>query len=57
MKRLKLQKNTNKFRNTSDIKNYKKQQSYVVQLNEKAKQEYFNNFYSSQGSKTFWVKC
>ena len=40
-----------------DIKNYKKQRNYVVQLNEKAKLEYFNNFDSSQEGKYFWVKC
>ena len=28
-----------------------------MQLNKKAKLEYFNNFDLSQGSKPFWVKC
>ena len=28
-----------------------------MQLNKKAKLDYFNNFDSSQGSKDFWVKC
>ena len=27
-----------------------------MQLNKKAKLEYFNNFDSSQGSKPFWIK-
>ena len=57
MKRSKLKNKANKTKNPSDIKNYKKQRDYVVQLNEKAKLEYFNNFDSSQGSKPFSVKC
>ena len=57
MNRSKLKNKANKTKNPSDIKNYKKQRDYVVQLNEKAKLEYFNNFDSSQGSKPFWVKC
>ena len=28
-----------------------------MQLNKKAKLDYFNNFDSSEGSKDFWVKC
>ena len=54
MKRSKLKNKANKTKNSSDIKNYKKQRNYVVQLNNKAKLEYFNNFDSSQGSKPFW---
>ena len=34
-----------------------KQRNYVVQLNRKAKLEYFKNFDSRKGSKPFWVKC
>ena len=56
MKRSKLKNIANKTKNTSDIMKYKKQRNYVVQLNEKAKLEYFNNFYSNQESKPFWVK-
>ena len=56
-KRSKLKNKANKTNNPSDINNYKKQHNYFVQLNKKAKLEYFNNFYSSQGSKPFWVKC
>ena len=57
MKRSKLKNIANKTKNTSDIMKYKKQRNYVVQLNKKAKLEYFNNFDSSQESKPFWVKC
>ena len=57
MKRSKLKNKANKTKNPSDIKNYKKQRCYAVQLNKKAKLDYFNNFDSSQGSKPFWVKC
>ena len=48
MKRSKLKSKANNTKNPSDIKNYKKQRNYVVQLNKKAKLEYFNNFDSSQ---------
>ena len=57
MKRSKLKNIANKTKNTSDIMKYKKQRNYVVQLNKKAKLEYFNNIDSSQESKPFWVKC
>ena len=57
MKRSKLKNIANKTKSASDIMNYKKQRNYVVQLNKKAKLEYFNNFDSSQESKPFWVKC
>ena len=51
MKRSKLKNKANKTKNPSDIKNYKKQRNYVVQLNKKTKLKYFSNFNSSQ------VKC
>ena len=57
MKKTKLENKANKTKNPSDIKNYKKQRNYVVQLNKKAKIEYFNNFDASQQIKPFWVKC
>ena len=57
MKSSKLKNKDNKAKNLSDIKNYKKQRNYVVQLNKNAQLEYFNNFDSSQRSKPFWVKC
>ena len=44
MKRSKLKNIANKIKSTSDIMNYKKQRNYVVQLNKKAKLEYFNDF-------------
>ena len=44
MKRSKLKNIANKTKSTSDIMNYKKQRNYVVQLNKKAKLEYFNDF-------------
>ena len=56
MKSSKLTNKANKTKNPSDKKNYKKQCNYVVQLNQKAKLEYFDNFDSSQGSKSFWVQ-
>ena len=57
MKRSRLKNKASKTNIPSDIKNYKKQRNYIVQLNKKAKLEYFNNFDSSQGSKSFQVKC
>ena len=39
MNRSKLKNKGNKTKNPSDIKNYKKQRNYVVQLNEEAKLE------------------
>ena len=57
MKSSKLTNKANKTKNPSDIKNYKKRRNYLVQINQKAKLEYFDNFDSSQGSKSFWVKC
>ena len=57
MKRSRLKNKASKTNIPSDIKNDKKQRNYIVQLNKKAKLEYFNNFDSSQGSKSFQVKC
>ena len=37
MKRSKLKNKANKTKNPSNIKNYKKQRNYVLQLNKKAK--------------------
>ena len=44
MKWSKLKNKANKTKNPSDINNYKKQRNFFVQLNRKAKLEYFNNF-------------
>ena len=57
IKRSKLKNKPNKNKHPSDIKDYKKRHNYLVQLNKKAKLEYFNSFDSSQVSKPFWVKC
>ena len=54
MKRSKLKQKTNKIKLPVDIRNYKKQWNYVVNLNKKAKFEYFSQ-YGSNGSKPFWV--
>ena len=42
MKRSKLKNKGNKTKNPTHMKNYKKQRHYAVQLNKKAKLEYFN---------------
>ena len=57
IKRSKLKNKPNKNKHPSDIEDYKKRRNYLVQLNKKAKLEYFNSFDSSQVSKPFWVKC
>ena len=42
MKRSRLQNIADKRNNPNDIKNYKRQQNYVLNLNKNAKFEYFN---------------
>ena len=42
MKTSKLKNKANKTKSPSDIKNYKKQRNYVMQLNENAKLEHFS---------------
>ena len=44
MKRSKLKNKAIKTRNPSNIQNNNKQRTYVAQLNEKAKLEYFQQF-------------
>ena len=44
----------NKTKNFDDIKSYKIQRNYVVNLNKNTKFEYFNRHNSS---KPFWVSC
>ena len=56
MKRSKLKNKANKTKDPSDIKNYKKQRNYVVNLNKEAKLEYFSK-YESDDNKQFWVRC
>ena len=57
MKRSKLSNKTDQTKNPSEIKNYKKQSNYAVQLNKKSKLQYFNDFDLSQGNQSLWVKC
>ena len=56
MKRSKLKNKANKTKDPTDIKNYKKQRNYVVNLNKEAKLEYFSK-YESDDNKPFWVRC
>ena len=56
MKRSKLENKANKTKDPTDIKNYKKQRNYVVNLNKEAKLEYFSK-YESDDNKPFWVRC
>ena len=56
MKGSKLKNKANKTKLLIDIRNYKRQRNYVVNLNKKAKFEYFSRYYCKDG-KAFWVKC
>ena len=56
MKRSKLKNKANKTKDPTDIKNYKKQRNYVVNLNKEAKLEYLRK-YESNDNKPFWVRC
>ena len=56
MKRSRLKNKANKTKDPTDIKNYKRQQSYIANLNKEAKLEYFSNF-ESNGNKPFWLNC
>ena len=56
MKRSKLKNKTNKTKLLIDIRNYKKQRNYVVNLNKNAKFEYFSRCDCKDG-KPFWVNC
>ena len=56
MKRSKLKNKANKTTDPTDIRNYKKQRNYVVNLSKEAKLEYFSK-YESNNSKPFWVNC
>ena len=56
MKRSKLKNKANKTKLLTDIRNYKKQRNYVVNLNKNAKVEYFNRNDCKDG-KPFWVNC
>ena len=56
MKRSKLENKTNKTKLITDVRNYKKQRNYVVNLNKNAKFEYFSR-YDCKDGKPFWVNC
>ena len=56
MKRLQLKNKANKTKLLLDIRNYKKQRNYVVNLNKNAKFEYFSR-YDCKDGKPFWVNC
>ena len=56
MKTSRLKYKTNKAKKPTDIRNFKRQRNYVVNLNKQAKIEYFNS-YNSAYSKLFWVNC
>ena len=44
------------IQHAADIRNYKKQRNYVVNLNKEAKLDYFSK-YESDDNKPFWVRC
>ena len=52
MKRSRLKNTANKTKDHSDIRNYKKQWNYVVNLNKLARLVYFSK-YESNDNKTF----
>ena len=54
MKRSKLKNKANKTKDPTDIRNYKKQRNYVVNLNKEAK---LDDEYESDDDKPFWVRC
>ena len=56
MKRSKLKNKTNKTKLLIDIRNYKKQRNYVMNLNKNAKFEYFSR-YDCKDGKPLWVNC
>ena len=56
MKSSRLKNKANKTKDTTDIRNYKKQRNYVVNQNKEAKLEYFSK-HESNDNKPFWVNC
>ena len=56
MKWSKLKNKANKTKPLIDIRNYKKQRNYVVNLNKNAKLEYLSR-YDCKDGKPFWVNC
>ena len=56
MKSSRLKNTANKTKHPNDIKNYKRQRNYVLNLNKNAKFVYCNR-YNSKNSKLLWVSC
>ena len=56
MEESRLKNKANKTEDPIDIRNYKKQRNYVVNLNKEAKLEYFSK-YEFNDNKPFWVNC
>ena len=56
MKRSRLKNKANTTKDHTDIRNYKKQENHVVNLNNEAKFEYSGK-YESNDNKAFWVNC
>ena len=56
MKKSRLKTKANKTKDPTDIRNYKKQENYIVNLNKEAKLEYFSKC-ESNGNKLLWVNC
>ena len=54
MKKSRLKTKENKTKDPTDIRNYKKQENYVVNLNKEVKLEYFSEN-ESNDNKLFWV--
>ena len=46
----------NKTKDSTDIKNYKKQRNYVANLNKEVKLKYYSKF-ESNDHKPFWANC
>ena len=53
MKRAKLKNKVNKTKHPTDIKMYKKQRNYVVDLNKQTKFKYFDNLDCKKDAKPF----
>ena len=56
MKRSRFENKANKTKGPTDIRNYKKHQNFVVNINKEAKLKYFSKC-ESNDNKTFWKNC
>ena len=56
MKRSRFKNKANKTKDSTDIRNYKKQQNFVVNINKEAKLKYFSKR-ESNDNKTFSINC